>query len=165
MVIVVAVPSRIGFGVVAVGVVIVGAGSAKNSSVTTPDEPPLVFTTVADWKPVVVVGEAGSEIVPRNWRFGVTSVTVVVPSVSVTVARAKKPEPTIVNGTPVEPIEMAVGTSTLVTSSVQTDVLFKKEIAGFDCTGTAAVAAVESAVPMVKTTLLPPDDEVNPAYV
>src|SRR5580692_8246549 len=43
MVMVVAVPSRSAFGVVDVGEVTVGAASTQKVSVTTPEEPPLVF--------------------------------------------------------------------------------------------------------------------------
>ncbi len=127
MVIVVAVPSRIAlgpFGAVASGELIVGAAVATNTSVTTPEEPPLVFTTVAVWAPSVSVVAAGREIVPKM-AFGVTSVTVAVPSESVTVAPAKKPDPTSVNGTPAEPMAMDVGTLTSVTSSLNTEVLFR----------------------------------------
>ncbi len=69
--------------------------------------PPLAFVTVADSPPAVA--PAGMVSVPKM-PFGVTDVTVAVPAVppavalaNVTVAAAKKPVPTMWNGTAVEP--------------------------------------------------------------
>jgi hypothetical protein len=110
----VAVPSRIAFGVTELGVVMLGAGVMVNRFAYVV-APPLAFVTVADSPPVVA--PAGTEIVPKM-PLGVTDVTVAVAAVppevtldNVTVALAKKPVPTMWNGTAVEPTAIfSVGT-------------------------------------------------------
>src|ERR1035438_782659 len=99
-------PSRTALGTRADGVTIPGAAVTLNKLAKVV-APPLAFVTVADSPPTVAV--PGMVSVPKM-PFGVTEVTAAVPAVpptvvldNVTVAAAKKPVPTMWNGTAVEP--------------------------------------------------------------
>ena len=85
MVMVVATPSRMGFGVPTLGAVIDGAAAMLKNAADM-SEPPFVFVTVTVSVPTVAVD--GMVIVPKI-AFGVTWVTVAVPCDSVTVALAR----------------------------------------------------------------------------